>query len=219
MFAALLSGADLKYTVRHEHLHKGGEGQLTVTTQSIAFFEGGKNSSHSRVWKLSDIQELELSPTLLRIRTYEDIRSEFGRDREFRFDKLPPKMALEVYRLLAPQMDQRLIARVADADSSPLWTMPAKVLRGYSGSNGTLTVAVSGLIFESPHDSRTWRIADIQGVASENEFELTVSSLDGDTRLQLKERLSEDRYNDLWQRISEAHGLKPFQSRFETHHE
>ena len=80
IFAGLLSAAELKYPVRHEHLRKGGEGVLTFTEQGVTFEEGGKRSGHSRKWTLDDIQELELSPGRLRIRTYENAR------REYRFD-------------------------------------------------------------------------------------------------------------------------------------
>ena len=218
-FATLLSAADLSYPVRHEHLRKGGDGVLTLSETGIVFEETGKTAEHSRQWAFEDIQELELTPDHIRIRTYEDMRRQLGRDREYRFDHLPKQLSAEVYQRLASHMDQRLIARVATPLSDALWSMPAKMLDGRSGSNGILTIGADRIVFESEKDSRTWRYADIEGVTSENALELTLNSLDRETRLQLKQRLPESRYNDLWHRISEANGLKAFHSSLETHHD
>jgi hypothetical protein len=72
------------------------------------------------------------------------------------------------------------------------------------------------VVFRSAGASRTWRYRDILGLTSESPFELTLASLDGETRFQLKQYLPEDRYDDLWRRINEANGLRPFHSRLEN---
>ena len=219
IFTAALSAQDLHYEVRHDHLRKSAPGVLVFTGTGVSFEEPGKKAEHSRQWTYEDIQRLELTPSRLRILTYEDRPKLLGRDREYTFERLPGNMAAELYPVLTRRLDQRFIAGVADKSVTAMWSVPAKMLRGRSGSNGTLTVAAAHIVFDSPGESRTWRYSDITGVTSENPLELTIASLDRETRFQLKQLLPEDRYNDLWRRISEANGLRAFYLNLEKHHD
>ena len=219
MFTAMLPAQDFKFPVRHLHARKGGDGTLTITEAGVAFDEPGKKSDHSRTWKYEDIQRFDLSPGRLRILTYEDVRWQLGRDREYTFDRMPGKMASQLYPMLAARLDQRFVAEVSDQVADVQWSTPAKMLRGRSGSNGALKVGADRIVFESSKDSRTWRYSDILDIASESPFELTITTLDRETRIQLKQFLPEDRYNDLWRRISEANGLHAFHSSLENHHD
>src|SRR5690242_3051795 len=81
MASAVVSAAS--WDVRHDRLHGGGSGTLTVTDAGISFWETGKHDEHSREWKWTDIQQLTLSGDQLRILTYEDQKWKFGRDREY----------------------------------------------------------------------------------------------------------------------------------------
>jgi hypothetical protein len=219
IFTTLLSAGEYKYPVRHVHARKGATGTLTLTETGVSFEEPGKKSEHSRTWKYEEIQRFDLSPGRLRILTYEDVRWQLGRDREYTFDRLPDKMAAQLYPMLSARLDQRFVAEVPNQVPDALWSMPAKMLRGRSGSNGALEVGSGRIVFASSKDSRTWRYSDILAIASENPFELTIASLDRETRIQLKQNLSEDRYNDLWRRVSEANGLHAFHSTLENHHD
>ena len=219
MFAALLPAAELTYSVRHDHLRKSGESTLVVSDSKVEFREAGKHAAHSRAWPLEEIQRLELLPGQVRITSYEDNRRELGRDREYRFDGLPKDAAEAIYALLAPRMDQRLVARVAVNEPAPVWTMPGKMLNGRYGSNGVLRVGARQIVFASTAGSRTWRIQDVENVTSEGPFELTVSSLHGDTRIQLKERLEEERFSALWRRVAEANGLKVYHASLGSSHD
>jgi hypothetical protein len=121
--------------------------------------------------------------------------------------------------MLSARLDQRFVAEVPDRVPNLLWSAPAKMLRGRLGSNGDLRVGADRIVFESSKDSRTWRYSDILAIASESPFELTITTLDRETRIQLKQDLPEERYNDLWRRISEANGLHVFHSSLENHHD
>jgi len=219
IFAGLLPAQNLKYEVRHEHARKGGEGVLVFDPDGVYFEESGKKKEHSRRWQYHEIQQLELSPARLRILTYEDARWQLGRDREYTFDHVPENMAAELFPVLSKRLDQRFVAAVADPAVVPLWTIPAKMLSGRSGSSGLLKMGADRIVFESKGASRTWRYGDIQGITSEGPHQLSVVSLDRETRFQLQRALLEGQYNSLWRRISEANGLKTFYSSKENQHD
>jgi hypothetical protein len=217
--AVALCAQDLKFGVRHEHLRKGGEGMLAFNAAGIWFEETTGKAAHSRQWKYTDLERLDLAPLRIRIVTYEDVRWQLSRDREFTFDHLPADAAARLYSFLATRLDQRFIARVADPSVSPLLTIPAKALHGRGGANGTLKIGADRIVFEAskPGDSRTWRFSDIQFVARQDPLDFSVTSLDGETRFQLKEAMPEDRYNAVWRRVAESSGLKTFYSSMEIH--
>jgi len=205
---------NLAFPVRHEHLHKGGEGILTFTDE-IVRWEENKKPEHSRSWRYAEIQRLELAPGHVRILTYEDVGWQLGRDREFRFDHLPPDLAARVHPFLTARLDQRYLAHVADSSQKPVWELPAKPLLGRSGSNGSLKVAANQIVFDGGEhgESRTWKFSDVTNVNSSDPFELTITTIEGANRVQLKAALAEDRYQELWRTISQCHGLNVFQSK------
>lgn len=193
---------------------------LAVRHGSITFTDAGVQFN-SRSWDYKNIQRLELSPTEIRLRTYEDVRWQLGRDREFVFKHLAPGETAKLYLFLSAHLDQRFIARLPEPVTAPVWEAPAKMLHRNGGYNGELKIGAGCVVFEGPGEyaSRTWRYTDLGNVSSSSPFELTLTSLDGETRFQLKEALLEDRYNDLWRRVTEANGLKVFQSQMESHHD
>ncbi|MBS1874150.1 MAG: hypothetical protein JSU00_13115 [Acidobacteria bacterium] len=206
--------------VRHRHLRKGADGTLTFEEHGMKFVEEGKRAAHSREWKYSDIERFDLAPEHIRVITYEDIRWQAGRDRVFLFDELPDGAAGSLYAMLESKLDQRFVADVATLAAGRVrWESPAKMLRLASGSNGTLRITEDRVVFEGDRGSRTWRIADVDNFSSAGPFELSLTSLDGETRFQLKQQLPEDRYNELWRLFSKAPGLKNFMTLQETHHD
>jgi hypothetical protein len=169
---------DLNFQVRHIHLdvrlqHKGGEGVLTFTGE-IVRWEENKKPEHSRSRRYAEIQRLELAPGQIRILTYEDVGWQLGRDREYRFDRLPADLAARVHPFLTARLDQRYLAHLADPLVTPVWEAPAKLLLGRSGSNGRLKVAADSIVFDGGErgKSRTWKLSDITNVNSSDPFEL-----------------------------------------------
>jgi hypothetical protein len=203
-----------EFTMRHDHVRKSGAGILRFTSAGLGWTEEVKHSEHSRSWRWAQIQRLELSPVRVRVLTYDDVGWQLGRDREYQFEGLPKGAAAQLYPLLAGILDQRFAAQVADPVPAPLWETPAKLLLGRRGSNGTLKAAADRMVFDGGEtgESRTWRIRDIQQVASSGPFDLTLTTLQGENRLQLKQPLPEDRFNALWQTVEEARGLRIYNS-------
>jgi hypothetical protein len=211
--ANFVCAQELHFRVRHEHLHKGGEGILSFT-EEIVRWEEDKKPEHSRSWRYAEIQQLELAPGHVRVLTYEDVHWQFGRDREYRFDHLPTELAARVHPFLTARMDQRYLAHLADPSATAVWDVPAKLLLGRSGSNGRLKVGADQILFDGGEggESRTWKLSDVTDVNSSDPFELTISTIEGENRVQLKAALTEDRYQELWRRVSQFHGLKVFES-------
>lgn len=219
LFAAMGAAEPVTIEVRHRHLRKGATGTLTFTDDGVRFDEPGKRAAHSRAWKYPEVQQFELAPHSIHLRTYEDVRWQGGRDLEYVFDRLPDGAADRLYPVLAAKLDQRFIADLPSPAAGVLWEAPAKMLHRTGGSNGTLRIAADRIVFESPHASRTWRIADVANLSSAGPFELSITSLDGETRFQLKQALPEDRYNELWRHFNPAPGLKALMPLGEMHHE
>jgi len=177
------------------------DGVLRISADSIAFEAAPKHKERSRVWKLDDIRQLTLGPTFLRVQTYE------RRNREFVFDPLPKEVAENWYPVFSTRRDQRFVAALADDAIKPEWQIPASLT---SKVQGVLLVGADGVVFraERSGESRTWRIADIESVASGGRFDLTVTTREKEFRFELKQVLPEARYQELWLKVNRAQGLE-----------
>ena len=216
--ASSFAAEPLAFEVRHRHLRHGAVGTLRVADGRLTFEEGGKHKTHSRQWRFDDIQQLTLSPVAVRILTYEDSHLKFGHDREFVFDRLPEDLAAKLYPVFSRRLDQRFVAAVADNQVGALWEVPVKLVRLTGASQGAIVVGADHIIYrtESPEQSRTWRIKDIDMVSSSGPFDLTITTFElagsnyaghKDFHFALKRPLAEAEYDGLWQRVNQAKGL------------
>jgi hypothetical protein len=194
-------------------------GTLRVADDRITFEEDGKHKTHSRQWQFDNIQQLTLSPAILRILTYEDSHLKFGHDREFVFDRLPEDLAAKLYPVFSRRLDQRFVAAVADNQVRALWEVPVKLVRLTSGSQGSIVVGADHVVYQtdSPEQSRTWRTKDIDMVSSSGPFDLTITTFElagsnyaghKDFHFALKRPLAEAEYDALWRRVNQAKGLQ-----------
>jgi hypothetical protein len=209
LIAAALAAHAQTFEVRHRHLHGGAAGTLRVTSEAIIFTETGKHEDHSRTWRFADVHQLTLSDTTLRILTYEDDPKQFGRDRRFLFDQAPQGMAAQLYPLLLNRMDQRFVAALAHSPSDATWRVAAKLLRGTGGSQGEIAVSSDAVVYrtDSPEQSRTWRLSDIDSISSGGPFDLTITTLEDsgrDFRFQLKRAITEREYDSLWRAVQKC---------------
>ncbi len=219
MSSPALLGQLHTYEVRHQHWHKGATGTLRVSGDGISFDEHGKkNKTHSRTWRYEEIEQLTVSPSELRVLTYEDARWELGRDREYVFDRLPKRFSSDTYPLWTSKLDQRFVAAVPDPQASPEWKAGAKLDQGLTGTVGTLMIGKDWIAFDAGKrdGSRSWRLMDIENIsrASQLDFTVTTSEKSGWFRggnrqfhFQLQQRLPEDKYDALWREINRSQGL------------
>jgi len=191
---------------------------LHISPDGISFEERGeKKETNSRSWRYEEIQQLTVSPSELRILTYEDSKWKLGRDREYIFDRAPKSLAVEMYPLWTSKLDQRFIAAVPAPESAPEWKARAKLDHGLYGTLGTLIVAKERIVFDGERGgSRSWRLIDIENVSRTGPLDFTVTTSEksgwfrGGMRqfhFQLRQSLPESSFYALWRRVNRSKGL------------
>jgi hypothetical protein len=194
--------ADIRFEVRHEHLRKGCTGTMTVDEKGI-YFHGPKD--HVWGWEFQDIQQLKLAADRIHLQSYWDDKWKLGADREFDFTG---KIPAELYAVWKDRLDGRFVAGIADSRVKPLWQVPAKHLGRIMGSEGVLEIGDDRIVYKTDHkdDSRTWRLSDIENISSTGPYDFTVITREKGFRFQLKQVLSQARYNELWRRWNDTKG-------------
>ena len=202
LLAVASACAEYRFDVRHEHLRKGCRGTLTVDETGITYRGSGK---HSFTWKYQDIQELKLAPGSLHLLSYKDRRLLAGADQAYDFTGAVPDA---LYGFWKERLDQRFVAELPDGGVKPIWELPVKHLGRIVGSEGVLKVAEDRIVYATPHkdDSRTWRYGDIDSISSNGPFQLTITTQEKGFNFQLKQVLTEARYNQLWLAIQQRNG-------------
>ena len=182
---------------RHAHFRKGAKAELRVTSDGISF----NDAKHVGEWKFGDIQRLVLEPRAIRIVDY--------KNRAFLIDQLPENFGRNLYPVFRAKLDQRFVAALSPTEVKPVWQADAKLLRRPGGSDGTLMVSDDSIVYKSAeaHESRSWRITDIDLVSSNGVFDLTITTLEKEFRFQLKRPLTADEYKMLWRNVQKAKGL------------
>jgi hypothetical protein len=213
--AALAAGAawsaQVRFEVRHDHLRKACAGVMTVDDRGI-YFRGSKN--HLWAWQYGDIQELKLGRDQIHLLTYWDNGRRLGADHVYDFTgKIPD----ELYAIWKDRLDSRFVAALADPRVAPLWELPVKHLGRIKGSEGVLIFAEDRIVYRTgtPHDSRTWRLPDIDNISKTGPYDLSITTFEQakfhamdrrEFRFQLKQVLSEARYNDHWRKLNDSKG-------------
>ena len=212
ILAGAMWASAAQFTVRHKHLNGSCTGVLTVDEDGVRF-AGPKG--HAWTWKYPEIQELKLGRREILVVSYHDDLLRLGADRTYRFDGEIP--ARQLYDLMKDRMDQRLVAAISDQPAGPEWSIPVKRLGSLRGSQGLLAFGPDSVVFstDAAGQSRTWRYADIDSISSSGPFQLTVTTFErarshyGDRKgfnFQLKQPITEARYNAIWLEIERKNG-------------
>ena len=201
MLAGLPAAAETRFSIRHDHLRKGCTGTMVIDDRGISF-TGPKK--HAWRWNYDDIQQLKLAPKHVYLLTYRDRKLLLGADRAFNFSGPVPEAA---YALWKDKLDQRFVAEVADKHVQPVWTIPVKHRGRIAGNQGMLEIGEDRIVYAGGReDARTWRFGDIRNISSSGPFQLTITTLERGFNFQLKQPLSEARYDQLWLRINQKNG-------------
>lgn len=204
--AAWASAAE--FPVRHTHLKGSCAGVLKVDAAGVSFAGEKKHVWH---WKLQDIRELKLAPDGVYVLSYHG-----------RYDFRGKAPVEQLYGMLKAIMDQRLVMEAVETvpAGSPLpsvWSVPVKH-RG--GADGSLVFGDDLVEYASParDESRTWRYQDIDNISSSGPFQLTVTTFERalahyndrkEFNFELKEPITEAKYNQLWLLVEKNNGRIP----------
>ena len=219
----LFSQRELQFKARHDHSLKSCTGTLRLTEQAVLYQEINKDKQekdlHHWQWNYQDIEQLSISRDKVVVLTYEDRKWLLGMDKKYEFTLTDGESFRSAYDFLKDRLDQRFVAAIAEADIKTLWQIPVKQLGRIRGSEGILIIGEDRIAYKTDvkGESRAWRYPDIENLSTSGPFQFTLTTFErakfhyGDLRgfnFQLKQRLNEDSYNDLWRRINASKGLK-----------
>jgi hypothetical protein len=200
-------GEEFRVPAKHDHWRKFCSGTLVVNGEGVSYKGRGE---HAWNWTFQEIEQLTLGEKRIVVLSYQDVKWKLGADREFVFDVDTPA---GLYEFLRGRLDQRFVAALADGDVKPLWQLPAKRLSALGGASGTLVAGEDRIVFRGAggKESRTWRYSDIENISRSGPFDLSIVSFERSRahygsrkgfQFQLKEPLSEARYDELWRRLN-----------------
>lgn len=218
--ASLMPAETLRFDVRHvstarRMIGKTRLGTLEFGEAGLTFSETGKSKKPLRLnVPYREVQQLTLSPESVQVRLYEDSSLwKAGADKVYSFDR--PKTgdfsALDAF--LRPRLEERIASAVPQKrEDPPLWEIPVKHHRGIQGSQGVLRVGKDWISYSTAAqaDSRFWPFRDLENISSTSPFELVLTTYERSRyhhggfksfRFQLKERLDEGRYQQLWKAL------------------
>jgi len=219
--AVAAAAANIRVDVSHDHLRKEGTGTLAVTDAALTFEETGKKANRHR-WSVpwQEIQQLWISPKTIRILTYKDVWWKGGADREYELHAVGESTFVPLVSSAQTKLGPRLVAAVAEPAADPvLWQVPVKLREKFGGPEGVLRVSTNRIVFDSPEKgkSRTWTHDDIDNVATAGPYDFTLTTFErskgsyGDRRgfhFQLKEKLNNRHYQQLWRTLHQAKQLE-----------
>ena len=203
-----LAAQNFEFPARHHALPRKHTGTLRLNPDSVSF----DKPKIDIAWL--DIQEFELTDNRqIRVTTYQDRRLLLGKDQSYLFTLTGKSDILPIYAALKDKLGPRLTARLADTTGTPQWSLPAKHVKAIKGSEGTLHVFETKLVYESkrPAQSRTWRVADLPNISTAGPYQLSLGAED----FQLKQPLDPALYEALWLRLNQPKGLELISTRKE----
>lgn len=198
--APLATTLDWESQARLRHGLKSSPGTLTLSEDGAVFRPSKGSTLH---WPFLEIQTFDLlNPRRLVITGYEN-RSWHGHgERKYRFDlsvALPADIAAELAR--------RVVKPVRNADPNPtvtsFATIPARHRTLAGGTNGTLHFGPDGIDYLTTNGQggRSWRWSDVQTLANPDPFQLRVNSYRETFTFELKQPISRELFDRLWDEI------------------
>jgi len=198
--APLATTLDWESQARLHHGVEGSPGTLTLSQDGVLFRPTAGSTLH---WPFLEIQTFDLlSPRRLVITGYENRSWHEHGERKYRFDlsvAMPPDIAAELARRVAKP------ARNADPNpiATSFATIPARHRTLAGGTNGTLHFGPGGIDYMTTkgQGGRSWRWSDIQTLAKPDPFQLRVNSYRETFTFELKQPMSRELFDRLWDEI------------------
>jgi hypothetical protein len=200
---------EVTYKVRQDRLIGHRDGELIISESSVEYRT--KNEKERRKWSYPDIKLFEiLSPTRVRIRTYEAQKRLLGRDESLTFKIVEGELDQKVSDFLRAHIDRPFVTSFTGEEGEVLAEISVKHLHRFGGCQGTLKVYDNRLIYVAVdgRNSRSWRWTDIQTVGWTDKYRFEVSTYEPQTggpkrsyNFSLKEEMTEGTYDLIWNRV------------------
>ncbi|HEX6622462.1 MAG TPA: hypothetical protein VF064_02030 [Pyrinomonadaceae bacterium] len=216
---------EYRFKVKHDHVRKYCAGELVITDSGVEYVT--EERGHSRNWQYADVKMLKLvSPTKLKVLSYENGRFKVG-DRDFSFELTEGEITREVSDFVLSRVKRPVSTSfIPDREDEPAYSIPARHRRRLGGDEGVIKVYADGVVYESgggKEGSRSWRWSDIQGVGRSGQYRLSVTTYEpefgGPTKsfdFDLKEALTDETYDYVWERVYKVSARLPSASEVKT---
>ena len=220
VMAALAQAQTMELKASHVRFGRDCAGTLRIEAAQLSWTpEKVKRACKPVAWPYGEIQKLEVQDRRIEVTGYGDRKLQLGEDQRYTFRLTGEPAAAPLYALLRTKMDSRFAPRWADPALKTEWSVPAKMLSGRFpagnwGGEGRLSVAAGGVTFSSTKTgySRTWLDKEIENVASEPPFQLTLAVREGGVaktvEFQIEQELDAAQFDALWRRLNRPRGLK-----------
>ncbi len=191
------------FHVRHEHAIGSCTGTLTFSPTDVRYET--KEKKHQRAWNYPDVKFFEVvSPTELKIHSYESEGVlKLGSDRDYTFKITQGQITTELYQSLVAKSPRAVATRVIFSGTEIVQEIPVRHRHRLGGCQGVLTIARDKIIYRTDHegDSRIWRLKDLQSFASNDPFNLRLSTAFETFNFDLKLPLQKTAYEHMWKAL------------------
>jgi len=213
----------------HQLARKAMLGTLVLDEAGIEF----RSAKFTHRWPYQEISTFELTNTPppagrqqkkpgdvqeLVITGYENRHWHEPGERRFRFtlaQSIPPEVAAD----FTNRVGRPVRNGDPDTQKTVLAEFPAHHRERFGGSNGTLRLRPDGIDYVTAdgHDAKSWRWSDIQTLANPNPWEFRVTGWREIVEFDLKQALSRELFDWLWDRLYAADLNLAHQDRGEHH--
>lgn len=176
-------------------------GTFTADTTGLEFIPA---NGASRRWPYAEIKTLDMRRHRIILTGYENRKWHMPRLREFKF-ALEQEMTPGVAASLAERVNKPTQNRIPDPNAPAVTVVAVRRSDHFGGSNGLLRIRREGIdyVTAQPHQSRSWRWADLQSLSHPDPYHLLVFGYRDSYGFELKEPLSRDVFNHLSDEIWE----------------
>ena len=199
--SAAQAGEAFRFPVVRDKFLRDESGQLTMDDEGIRY--RSDNGKTSLEFAYVDIRKVNLSrPDVIRLQTYDRLKRKLTRNRSYKFRLKEDVTDSRVARFLIQRLERPLVGFYELAGES-FGEIPVYHRHRLRGCHGVLRILEEGIQFVSdkPVDSRSWLYQDLETIGSSRPFNLRVRSFVETYTFDLKDRVPEEMYRLVWQRI------------------
>ena len=203
------SAQEFTFPVEHDHTFRSCRGDLIINGAGVEYRTTDKD--HARSWTYTDIKMIKLvTPTEIKVLTYERRRLKLGLDETFQFKVLTGELSRNLNDFLLERFSRPLATSFVKTEEKAHYAFPVRHRHTFGGDQGTLKIYADGVAYDSVRakSSRRWRWTDVQSISRAGPYQFAVTTyeprLGGPTKtynFDLKERMDDAVYDYLWTRL------------------